>query len=167
MTFLSVAFYFLLWLEFWSWLDCVFFLFRRGLSYLGSWKPLLTFGSQGLYLRAPFTQCVLSSCLTWLFATPGTAARQASLSSIISQSLLKLMSTDSVISLNHLILCHPFLLLPSVFPSIRSWLFTLGGQGIGASAWVLPVNIQGWFPLGLTSLISLLSKGLSRVFSSS
>ena len=75
---------------------------------------------------------------------------------------------------NHLILCWPFLLLPSIFPSIRvfsmSWLFTSGGQTIGDSASalasVLPVNIQGWFPLGLTGLISLQSKGLSRVFSS-
>ena len=45
-------------------------------------------------------------------------------------------------------------------------LFAAGGQSIGASASVLPMNIQGWFPLGLTSLISLLSKGLSKVFSS-
>ena len=47
-----------------------------------------------------------------------------------------------------------------------SWLFTSGGLSIGASASVCPMNIQGWFPLGLTGLISLLSKGLSRVFSS-
>ena len=49
-----------------------------------------------------------------------------------------------------------------------SWLFASGGQSIGAWAWasVLPMNIQDWFPLGLTGLISLLSKGLSRVFSS-
>ena len=73
---------------------------------------------------------------------------------------------------NHLILCCPLLLLPSIFPSIRSFqmsqLFASGGSSIGASASasVLPMNIQGWFPLGLTSLISLLSKGLSRVFSS-
>ena len=62
--------------------------------------------------------------------------------------------------------------LPSIFPSIGSsplsWLFTSGGQSIGASASasVLPMNSQRWFPLGLTGLISLLSKGLSRVFSS-
>ena len=51
----------------------------------------------------------------------------------------------------------------------KSWFFTLGCQRIGASASasVLPVSIQGWFPFGLTGLISLLSKGLSRVFSSS
>ena len=54
-----------------------------------------------------------------LFATPWTAACQASLSFTISQTLLKLMSIESVIPSNHLILCHPLLLLPSVFPSIR------------------------------------------------
>ena len=55
------------------------------------------------------------------------------------------------------------------FPAFRSfpvsWLFTSGGQNIGALASVLPMNIQGWFPSGLTDLISLQSKGLSRVFS--
>ena len=66
----------------------------------------------------------------------------------------------------------PLLLLPSTFPSIRVFssgrFFTSGGQSIGpsASASVLPMNIQGWFPLGLTSLISLQAKRLSRVFSS-
>ena len=54
-----------------------------------------------------------------LFATPWTAARQASLSITNSRSLLKLMSIESVMPSNHLILCHPFLLLPSIFPSIR------------------------------------------------
>ena len=68
--------------------------------------------------------------------------------------------------------CHPLLLLPSIFPSIRgfpmSQFFTSGGQSIGvsASASVLPMNIQDWFPLGWTGWISLQSKGLSRVFSS-
>ena len=55
----------------------------------------------------------------WLFATPWTAARQASLFSTISRSLFKLMSIDSVMPSNHLILCCPLLLLPSIFPSIR------------------------------------------------
>ena len=55
----------------------------------------------------------------WLFGTPWTAARQASLSFTISWSLLKLMSTESVMPSNHLILCHPLLFLPSIFPSIR------------------------------------------------
>ena len=81
-------------------------------------------------------------------------------------------SIESVIPSNHLIYCHPLLLLPSIFPSIRvfpmSWLFISGGQSTGASASasVLSVNIQGWLLLGLSGLISLLSKGLSRVFSS-
>ena len=55
----------------------------------------------------------------WLFATPWTAACQASLSITNSQSLLKLMSIELVMPSNHLILCHPLLLLPSIFPSIR------------------------------------------------
>jgi len=107
-----------------------------------------------------------------LSTTPWTAAYQASVSFTSSWSLLKLMSIESVMPSNHLILCPPFLLLLSIFPSIRSlpmsWLFASGGRSIGASASasVLPMNIQGWFPWGLTGLISLLSKGLSRVFSS-
>ena len=65
---------------------------------------------------------------------------------------------------------HPLSpLLPSIFPSIRvfsmSWLCASGRQSIGASASVLPLNIQDWFPLGLTTLTSLLFNGLSRVFS--
>ena len=86
----------------------------------------------------------------------------------ISCSLLKLMSIELIMISNHLILYHPLLLLPSVFPSIRAFpmsqFFPSGGQSIGASASasVLPMIIQGWLPLGLTGLISLLSKGLSR-----
>ena len=60
----------------------------------------------------------LLSCVQ-LFVTPWTAARQASLSITNSQSMLKLMSIASVMPSNHLILCHPLLLLPSIFPSIR------------------------------------------------
>ena len=62
---------------------------------------------------------VQSLSRVWLFATPWTAARQASLSITISRSLPKLMSIGSVMPSNHLILCHPHLLLPSIFPSIR------------------------------------------------
>ena len=155
--------------------------------------------------------------------TPWTEARQASVSFTITQSLLKFMSIESVMASNHLILCRPLLLLPSVFPSIRvfsnksdlcirwpkywsfclsigpsndysglisfkidwfdllvvqgtlkslqsfpasgsflmSRLFTSGGQDIGASASasVLPMNFQGRLLLGLTDLISLLTKG--------
>ena len=64
----------------------------------------------------------------------------------------------------------PLLLLPSIFPSIKvismSWLLAPSAQSIGASASVLPMNTQGWSPLGWTGLVSLLSKGLSRVSSS-
>ena len=83
-----------------------------------------------------------------------TAAHQASLFFTISRSLLKLMSVESVMPSNHVILCHPLLLLTSLFPSIRvclmSRLFTSGGQIIGTSpsASVLLMNIQDWFPLG-------------------
>ena len=100
-------------------------------------------------------------------------ARQVSLSITNSWSLLKLMSVESVIPSNHLIFCRPLLLLPSIFPSIRSFqmsqFFPSGGQSIGvsASASVIPMNRQDWFPLGWTGLISLQSKGLLRVFSTS
>ena len=72
--------------------------------------------------------------------------------------------------------CHPAIsssVIPfssclQSFPASRSfptsWLFTSGSQSTGALALVVPMNTQGWFPLGLTSLISLLSKGFSRVF---
>ena len=109
--------------------------------------------------------------LVQLFATPWAAARQASLSITNSQSLFKLISIESVMPSSHLILCHPLLLLPSIFPTIRvfqmSQLFPSGGQSIGVSAStsVLPVNTQDWSPLGWTGWISLQSKGLSRVFS--
>ena len=104
------------------------------------------------------------------FATPWTAACQASLSFIISQSSLKLMSIELEMPSNHLILCHPLLFLQS-FPASGSFpmsqFFASGGQKLGAlaAASVLSMNIQGWFPLGLTGLISLQSKGPSRVFS--
>ena len=80
------------------------------------------------------------------------------------------MSFESVMPSSHLILFHSLLLLPSIFPSIRvlsnELVLCIGSQSIGASASVLPMNIQGWFALGLTSLISLLSKEHSRVSSS-
>ena len=103
--------------------------------------------------------------------TPWTAACQASLSFTISWSLLKLMPIELVMPSDHLILCHPLLLLPLIFPSSRVfsnelvlWI-TWTRIGVSTSASVLPKNTQGWFPLGLTGLISLQSKGLSRVFS--
>ena len=129
------------------------------------------FSLQILPFFYPYIVVVQLPSRVWLFVTPWTAVRQASLSFTTSRSLLKLMSIESVMASNHLILCRLLPFLPSIFPSIRvfpvSRLFTLGGQSIGvsASASVLPMNIQGWFHLGLIGLTSLLSKGLSRVFS--
>ena len=102
----------------------------------------------------------------------------------VSQSLLKFTSTESVMLFNHLILCHPLLLLPSVFPSIRiffQWVCSShqmakvselqvqhpspSSEGLSVkSIHFIVKNIQGWFPLVLTGLISLLSKGLWRVY---
>ena len=104
-----------------------------------------------------------------LFATPWTAARQASLSITNSRSSLKLMSIELVMPSKHLILCAPLFSCLQSFPASGSFpmsqFFASDGQNIGVSASILPMNIQGWFLLGLTSLIFLLSKGLSRVFS--
>ena len=94
-----------------------------------------------------------------LFTTPWTAARQASLSLTISQSLPKFMSIASVMPSSHLILWHPLLLCPQFFPASetfpKSQLFASDDQntGISASASILPTSIQGWFPLRLTRLI--------------
>ena len=88
-----------------------------------------------------------------------------------SQSLPKLMSTESVMPSNHLILCHPFSSCPQSFPASGSFpmsqLFASGGQifGVSASTSVLPMNTQDLFPLGWAGWISLQSKELSRVFS--
>ena len=113
-----------------------------------------------------------SVCHVQLFAILWAAAHQASLSFTASWSLLKLMSAELVMPSNHLILCC-ISLSPAFSLSQHqglfsvSWIFSSGSQSIGASASVLPMNIQFWFPLGLTGLISLQSKGLSRVFSNS
>ena len=107
------------------------------------------------------------SCPT--FYHPWTAALQASLSITNSWSLLTFMSIESVMPYNHLILFHPLLSCLQSFPALGSFpmnqFFAAGGQSIGvsASASVLTMNIQDWFPLGLIGLISLQSKGLSRV----
>ena len=113
---------------------------------------------------------VTKSCL--ILCDPWTASHQVSLSFAVSWSLLKLMFIELVMPSNHLILCHPISSCSQSFPASRSFpisqFFTSDGQIIGtsASASVLSMNIQSWFPLGLTGLVSLLSKGLSRVFSS-
>ena len=119
--------------------------------------------------KAVHQGCVLSPCLfklhaefSWvqslsrvqLFVTSWTAMCQASLSNSNSHNLLKLMSIESVMPSYYLILCHPLFL--QSFPASGSFpmnqFFTSGGQSIGASASasVLPMNIQDWFPLGCT-----------------
>ena len=101
----------------------------------------------------------------WLFATPWTAAQQVSLSLTISWSLPKFMSIEFVMPSNHLILCHPLLLLCSVFPSIgvfsnKSTLHIRWSKYWRFSFSIIPSNeYSDWFPLGLTGWISLLSKG--------
>ena len=86
-----------------------------------SWCPHWSHGS--IWWRCSFLLKQFSSVQSlshvWLFATPWTAAHQVSLSITNSRSLLKLMSIELVMQSSHLILCHPFLLLPSIFPSIR------------------------------------------------
>ena len=110
---------------------------------------------------------VQSLSRVWLFATPWTAARPASLSITNYCSLLKLMSIELVMTSNCLVLFSCLQSFPASKSFPVSWLFVSAGQSIGASALasVLSMNIQDWFPLGLTGLISLQSKGLSRVFS--
>ena len=98
------------------------------------------------------------SVVSQLFVTPWNAACQASMFITIPQSLLQLMSIESVMPSNHCILCHPLSSCLQSFPASgsfpMSWLFASGGQNIGVSASVLQVNIQDWLPLGLTGSCS-------------
>ena len=100
----------------------------------------------------------ICNCIDW--STPGFPV------------LHYLLEFESVMLSNHLILCHPFSSCSQSFPASGSfpmrWLLASGGQSTGASASasVLPVNFQGWFPLGMIGLLSLLFKELSRVFCS-
>ena len=130
-------------------------------------------GSLALLCFLPLVQSVSSvaqSCPTLCnpmnCSTPGLPVHHQ------LPSLPKLMSIELVMPSNHLILCHPLLLLPSIFPNIRIfsdesalyirwpkyWSFSFNTS-------VLPMNTQDWFPLGWTCWIFLQSKGLSRVFS--
>ena len=119
-----------------------------------------------LYFSVQFSRSVISNSVT-----PWTALRQASLSIAISRSFLKLMSIESVMPSNHLILYRPLLLLSSIFPSTRVFSKESALHIRWPEYWasvlasVLSMNIQGWHPSEFTGLISLLSKGLSRVFS--
>ena len=130
------------------------------------------FSKKQILRQTSFFSFVVAQSLSrvWLFGIPWTAAHQASLSFTIPWSLLKLMSIELMMPSNHLIVCHPLLLLSSIFPSIRIF----SNESVLCIRWpkywasaagsVLSLNIQDWLPLGLTGLLSLQSKGLSRVF---
>ena len=100
-----------------------------------------------IHTSVQFSSVQLLSCV-WLFVIP---AHQASLSISNSQSVLKLMSIESVMPSNHLILCHPSTFNLSQHQGLFQWISS-GGQsfGVSASASVLPMIIQDWFPLGWT-----------------
>ena len=123
-----------------------------------------------IYLAVAFV--VQSLILVQLFASPWTVMWQAFLSITISWSLLKLMSIESVMPSNHLFLCCRLHLLPSIFLSIRVFSSELALLIRWPKYWIFSFSISlsneysGWFPLGFNGLISLLLKGLSRVFSS-
>ena len=141
----------------------ILFLFKKPV--LDITDPFYIFWSLFIICCCSVTQPCPTLCNPMDWSTPSFPVL------IVSQSLLKLLSDELVMPCNRIILCHPLLLLPQSFPVLGSFsmseLFTSDSQSIGtlASAPVLPVNIQGWFPLGLMGLI-LLSKALSRVFSS-
>ena len=135
-----------------------------------AWRRLQTpLGEGGGFLERLFVIQSLSH--VWLFATPWTAARQASLSFTISQSLLKLMSIESVMPSNHFVLCRPILLLLSILPSIR--VFT--NESVLCIRWpkywhfsfsISPSNeYSGLISVRIDWLDLLAVKGLSRVFS--
>ena len=113
---------------------------------------------------------IQSLSFVWLFVTPWTAAHDASCPSpspgVRSNSCPLSRWCHPTISSSVAFFSSCFQSFPASGSFPMSQLFASGGQSIGASASVLPMNIQGWFPFRWTGLISLQSKGLSRVFSS-
>ena len=134
-------------------------------------KSLFTYLALLWFLSSELFSSVQSLSRVQLFATPWTAAHQASLPITNSQSLLKLISIESVMPSNHLILCCPLLLLPSIFPSIRVfskesvlcfrwpkfWSFSFSTSPSNEYSGLISFGMDGW--------LSLQPKGLSRVFS--
>ena len=127
------------------------------------WRPLADWAmpcSLVVQSLSPVQLCDSTDC-----STPGSSVLH------YLPEFAQTMSIESVMPSNHLILCHPLLLLPSIFPSIRvspmSQLFESGGQSIGTSASTKTFYLlfRVWSPLRVTGLISLRSQGLSRVFS--
>ena len=138
---------------------------RRSLIGCSPWGRKESDMTERRHFHFHYFNSVQSLNCAWLcdlmdFSMPGFPVHQF-------LDLLKRMSIESVMPSNHLILCHPRLLPPSIFPSIR----VFSSESVlwirwpkSAKASILPMNIQDWFPLGWTGWI-LLSKGLSRVFS--
>ena len=124
------------------------------------------------YLLSHYNVVVQSISHVQLFATPLTVAFQAPLSFTIFLSVLKFMSIVLMVPSDHLILCCPLLLLPSIFPRIRVFSNESALHFRWPNYWSFSIStspsmsIQDWFPLGWTGLITLLLKELSRVFSS-
>ena len=149
----------LFWHWFGNWLNSLAFFFAQAFEE----------ASGRVRLRA-WNQSVSTVPQSWLFGTPWTAALQASLSITNSWSLLKLMCIESVMPSNHVILCHPLLLPPSIFPSIRVfsnesglrikwpkyWSFSFSISPSNEYSGLISFRMEGW--------ISLQSKGLSGVF---
>ena len=126
-------------------------------------------GARGAsYLMEVWAGVVQSLSRVWLLASPWRAARQASLSLTISQSLLKLTSLEPLIPSNHLILCRP-LLPPSIFPSIRVFSNESALSIRWRKYWSVSFSVSTsnaysrLNPLGLTGVISLQSKGCSLI----
>ena len=137
-----------------------------------SWSKLSLRLQMTAFCLTVWKHSVQSLSRVRLFATPWIAARQASLSITNSWSSLRLMSIESVMPCNHIILCHPFLLQPSIFPSIRVFSKESALRMRWPKYWSFSFNIspskeyQDWSPSEWTGWISLLSKGILRVFSS-
>ena len=129
----------------WTWVPCI----GRPVLYYWANREALLWAILNNPLKVLVVQFLSH---VWVFATPWTAELQASLSITNSQSLLKLMSIESVMPSKHLILCHPLLPQPSIFPSIR----VFSNESVLCIRWpkywsfssasVLPMNIQDWFP---------------------
>ena len=150
--------------------------FLRFLSPLPFWLNISQMRPRNCHIfKFPWVTLQFSSVQSlsrvWLFATPWTTAHQASLSITNSRSLPKFMSIEWVMPSNHLILCRPHLLLPSIFPSIRVFSNESALCIRWPKYWSFSFNISpsnehpGLISFRWTGLISLQSKGLSRVFS--
>ena len=118
----------------------------------------------------PYSKLMLLLLFSCWVVSDSLWSHERTLQAPVCSTLLRCVSIKLVMLSNHHIPSDPFFFCLQSFPATGSflvnWLFALGSQSIEASATVLQMNIQGWFSLGLTGLVSLKFKGLSRVFSS-